>query len=138
MITEEGLRQIRDQINEILDEQQDRTWPYDEMVVPMNPDEMNEEDWDDADKVRYTPPYGLRFRMPDPMNDFSCHECGGDYGPWIHRKMFHHGVFNRSIGEVRVRRCEDCGHVHYNSYSIGKYSVEKRDDNTCLRLSSDD
>jgi hypothetical protein len=106
-------------------------WPADKMCVPMSTDNMSEEDWEEADKMVFRPPYeGVKFQMPEGENNFSCHTCGGEYGPWIKKDFWYHDYASLSenpsinLGITRIRRCTECGHIHHNSYSMGQVLLE--------------
>lgn len=135
---------VADQLERLAEEIRGRSWngwPADEMVVPMNPDNMNEDDWDNASKIKHTPPYdGVLFQMPDPEHDFPCHDCGGQYGPWIKKEFWYHDYASLSetpsinLGISRVRRCTECGHVHFNCYSMGQVRLKVNEESGLVKL----
>jgi hypothetical protein len=111
----------------------DEVWPKDEYYVP-----PRHVDMDDSEargiRTRYTNPeeYDALFHMPNNVNDFACHECGGDYGPWVHSgfEINVDGGYNEkpiyaNILHKRYRWCEDCGYEFFNCYAVGKVFFER-------------
>lgn len=118
-------------------------WPYDEIAIPYNSDDMNEDNWEDSMKTKHTPPYeGVKIMMPEGEHDFPCNECGGQYGPWIKKKFWYHDFASLSdspsinLGISRVRRCENCGDVHFSSHSMGRVSLKVNERSGLVKLDS--
>lgn len=111
-------------------------WPDSYCVPPKHVDIDKE-----TTRTKYENPRekDAMFFMPPSGSDFQC-QCGGDYGPWVHRGFsvnmdggYGSKPIYANLLHERKRWCEDCGHEHFNCYSPGAV-VFDRSHNGILRL----
>ena len=108
-------------------------WPKDTYCVPPKNVDM---DASNARSMRtsYSNPAekDAMFYMPPDEHDFPCHDCGGQYGPWVHGGFqinvdggYRSKPIYANILQKRNRWCEDCGREFFNSYAVGKVYFER-------------
>lgn len=130
-LSDSDLRKVRDHINEMLGE--DSVWPKDEYCVPPQNADLDASS-EYGTRTKYTNPtqYDAMFYMPPAKHDFPCHDCDGQYGPWVHAGFqinvdggYHEKPIYANILQKRYRWCEDCGREFFNCYAVGKVHFER-------------
>lgn len=126
---------LTDEEQSILEEAQDDSifpWPPDEYVVPPDP----QHDGDTTQTV-FSPPFpDGKFYMPPDEHDFSCNQCDGRLGPWVHKgvQINVDGCYQNSLYvnllHKRERYCTECDHTHFNCYPIGRVYFNRKPSGT--------